>query len=83
MESELERVATDDGRDVYVDRSDAERGSKSPFFAVYADEDRDVRWGYFCENCGSLDNAMDTMGRIVCNVCENLRKPDQWDAAHE
>jgi hypothetical protein len=83
MESELERVVTDDGRAVYVDRTDAERGSDGPFSTVYVGDDRDVRWGYFCENCGSLDNAMDTMGRIVCNGCGNLRKPDQWDAAHE
>jgi len=26
---------------------------------------------------------MDTMGRIQCTECGNLRKPDEWDAAHE
>ncbi|MFB6211740.1 MAG: DUF5816 domain-containing protein, partial [Halobacteriales archaeon] len=36
-----------------------------------------------CGNCETLNNAMDTMGRIVCNECGNTRKPEEWDAAHE
>ncbi|SFG40709.1 hypothetical protein SAMN04488063_1942 [Halopelagius inordinatus] len=83
METELERVRTDDGETLFLDRSDADRGGKGPFYAVYVDADKEARWGYFCDNCGSLDNAMDTMGRIECNVCGNIRKPDEWDAAHE
>ncbi|WP_245626069.1 DUF5816 domain-containing protein, partial [Haloparvum sedimenti] len=39
--------------------------------------------GFYCGNCGSLDTAMDTMGRIECNECGNIRKPEEWDAAHE
>jgi len=26
---------------------------------------------------------MDTMGRIQCTDCGNIKKPDEWDAAHE
>ncbi|WP_435128797.1 DUF5816 domain-containing protein [Halobaculum sp. D14] len=78
----LEVLDTDAGS-LYVDRAAAERGSEAPFFHVYADADAETRWGYFCGNCETVDNAMDTMGRIACNRCENIRKPEEWDAAHE
>ncbi|PSP89523.1 GNAT family acetyltransferase [Halobacteriales archaeon QS_4_69_34] len=68
---------------LYVAPGEAERGSKDPFFAVYATPEGDRRWGYFCGHCESFDNAMDSMGRIKCNRCANIRKPDEWDAAHE
>ncbi|WP_144903422.1 DUF5816 domain-containing protein [Halobellus captivus] len=83
MAVELDPVETVAGETVYVDRTDAERGANGPFFVVYATPERTERWGFFCENCESTDNAMDTMGRIECNVCGNIRKPDEWDAAHE
>jgi hypothetical protein len=79
----MEAKTTDDGQTLYVARSEDERGSKGPFFVVYRSEDRAERWGYFCGNCDTFDNAMDSMGRIQCNVCSNVRKPDEWDAAHE
>lgn len=72
-----------DGRTLYVDRDERERGSKGPFFVAYADPDGTSRWGFFCDNCETFNNAMDAMGRIRCNVCHNVRKPDEWDAAHE
>lgn len=67
----------------YVDRSAGERGAEAPFFHVYADPAGETRWGYLCGNCETVDNAMDSMGRIECNVCGNVRKPEEWDAAHE
>jgi hypothetical protein len=79
----LDAEQTTGGDTVYVDREDTERGSKGPFYVVYAGPDREVRWGYRCGNCGSFDTAMDTMGRVECTVCRNVRKPDEWDAAHE
>ncbi|MGM0590743.1 MAG: DUF5816 domain-containing protein [Halobacteriota archaeon] len=80
---ELETTATDAGATVYVDRSESLRGSKGPFYAVFSTANAEGRWGYFCSNCETLDTAMDTMGRIECNNCRNMRKPDEWDAAHE
>ena len=80
---ELEAITDDDAGTLYVDHDDGERGSEEPFYVVYADADAAERWGYHCGNCGTVDNAMDTMGRIVCNQCPNVRKPDEWDAAHE
>jgi DNA-directed RNA polymerase subunit RPC12/RpoP len=71
------------GERLYVARDDAETGSKAPFFAAFRDESRERRWGYACGNCGSFSNAMDAMGRVQCNDCENFKRPDEWDAAHE
>ncbi|WP_132059950.1 DUF5816 domain-containing protein [Halorussus amylolyticus] len=79
----MNTTTTGDGRTVYVAREEAERGSKGAFFVVYGGEDRENRYGYFCDNCERIDNAMDSMGRIECNVCGNIRKPTEWDAAHE
>jgi len=79
----MEAKTTTDGQTLYVAREEAERGSKAPFFVAYESADGEERWGYFCSHCESFDNAMDSMGRIECNACSNLRKPDEWDAAHE
>lgn len=79
----MDAIPTTDGRTVYVDREEAERGSKGPFFVVYTDADAESRYGYLCGNCESVDNAMDAMGRIECNVCGNIRKPTEWDAVQK
>jgi len=71
------------GTKLYVDPNDHERGSKGPFYVVYREPAATTRWGYFCGNCETFDNAMDSMGRIRCNECSNVRKPEEWDAAHE
>ena len=72
-----------DGTTLYVDREDGDIGTKGPFYVVYRDDDGERRWGYFCGNCETFNNAMDSMGRIQCNECGNFRKPTEWDAAHE
>jgi hypothetical protein len=79
----LEAATTPAGTEVYVDHGTVEKGSNGPFRIAFLSEDRDRRWGFFCSNCETFDNAMDPMGRIQCNVCGNVRKPDEWDAAHE
>ncbi|MFB6133617.1 MAG: DUF5816 domain-containing protein [Halanaeroarchaeum sp.] len=79
----METVETNDGDTLYVATNERLSGQTGPFFAVYRSADRERKYGWYCEVCGSTDNAMDTMGRIKCNECGNLRKPDQWDAAHE
>ena len=70
-----------DGETLYLSR-EAEKGNKGPFRVVYAEPDGD-RWGYFCTNCETFDNAVDSMGRIQCNVCSNFHKAEEWDDAHE
>jgi hypothetical protein len=79
----LESATTGDGETVYIDTSTAERGSAGAFHPVFSDPDGTNRWGYYCSGCEGFDNAIDTMGRIVCNGCENVRKPDEWDAVNE
>lgn len=79
----MEELVGPGGQRLYLARDEPERGSKGPFVAVYVDSERDTRWGFFCTNCETLDNAVDPMGRIRCNQCSNLHKAEEWDAAHE
>lgn len=76
-------VGGPDGRTLYVDPEATERGSKGPFYVVYADGGGSTRWGFWCSHCETLDTAVDAMGRIECNDCHNLHKAEEWDAAHE
>lgn len=78
----LIEATTDDGRTVYADRSDPDKGSMAPFFVAYADRDAESKYGYYCGNCESLATAMDSMGRIECGDCGNARKPSRWDASY-
>jgi ribosomal protein S18 acetylase RimI-like enzyme len=78
---DLQPIVVDD-RDLYIDRSDSERGSKGPFYTVYTDEERENRYSYFCGSCDSLITSMDTMGRLSCEGCGNQLKPTRWDAAY-
>jgi hypothetical protein len=79
----METLTAPDDTTVYVDQAEGKRGSKGPFFVVYASENRDTRWGFYCGNCETLDNAVDAMGRVQCNECSNRTKAEEWDAAHE
>ena len=79
----MESFTRADGQTLYVDRADGQRGSKGLFYAVYADQSRDSRWGFRCGHCETTDNAVDAMGRIHCNECSNRTKANEWDAVHE
>lgn len=79
----METATTPEGETVYVARNEGDHGSKGPFFVAYDGPERERKYGWFCSNCNTLDTAMDTMGRIECNQCGNVRKPTEWDAAHE
>ena len=67
---------------LYVALDDHKVGSKADFYAAYHDQDRESRYGFYCNNCGSVDTAMDAMGRVECNNCSNSAKPTRWDAAY-
>ena len=77
-----ETVEIDGGEEIFFDGEDTDMGSKGPFVVVYNDRAFTERYGYYCGNCGTLDTAMDAMGRVQCNDCGNLRKPTRWDAAY-
>jgi hypothetical protein len=79
----METHTTESGETVYVATDEAEAASIDVFYRVYQDPEGTEPYGYLCGSCGTVDNAMDTMGRIVCNECGNTRKPEEWDAAHE
>jgi len=79
----MEAIEGPEGQTLYVCLADGKRGSKGPFAVVYTDEEGTNRWGFRCEFCKSLDNAVDPMGRIQCNECSNRTKAEEWDAAHE
>lgn len=71
-----------DDQTLYVNWVESDRGSKAPFFAAYTDDEGEDLYGYFCSNCESFDNAMDSMERLECNECGNTKKPVRWDAAY-
>lgn len=71
---------TDRAIDIRIAFEEPENGSRGPFYAVYASGGE--RFGWLCSNCGTLNVAMDTMGRIVCNECTNTHKAVHWDAAY-
>ncbi|WP_277540407.1 GNAT family N-acetyltransferase [Haloarcula laminariae] len=77
-----EAIEAPDSRTVYVDHDNHERGSKATFHVVFSEREGDDRYGYFCSNCNTLALAMDSMGRIECESCGNVRKPVRWDAAY-
>ncbi|MFC7075696.1 GNAT family N-acetyltransferase [Haloarcula halophila] len=77
-----EPIDDESNRTVYVDHDAHERGSIAPFHVVFTDEEDDDKYGYFCSNCKTLANAMDSMGRIECDNCGNVRRPLRWDAAY-
>lgn len=78
----LRPLTTPDGRDVYVDVEDPDPGSNAPVHPVYSDSDRESQFGAFCANCDSLANAMNSMGRIECPECGNVRAAKEWDASY-
>ena len=80
--SGLATVEGVDGRPLYVDRSDPSRGSKDSFYTVYSDEKREDAYGFICGNCETLVVAMDSMGKMECEDCGNVRKPTRWDATY-
>ena len=71
-----------DDETVYVSYGEAVRGSQAPFYSAYETEDQSSRYGWFCGHCDSIDNAMDSMGRIECNACGNRRKATRWDSSY-
>lgn len=76
VEADLPDTATtDDGDEVYVG-SEATPGTEGGFSATYTDEDRSEKYGYYCANCGSTDVSMDSMERLKCQNCGNVRRPD-------
>jgi GNAT superfamily N-acetyltransferase/ribosomal protein S27AE len=73
---------TVDGVDRSVDRDESVPGSKAPFFTVYAADDEEDRYGYFCSQCGSTNVSVDGLDRLECGDCGNTHLADEWDDAY-
>lgn len=76
-----ESVTTEDG-EVSIDRDDELAGESGPFFVAYSDSDHEEPYGFYCGNCESIVEAVDSLDRIECGTCGNLNKPQQWDGSY-
>lgn len=77
----MEARQTDEGT-YYVALDEHEIGSKGDFYVAYTDVHRSEKYGYYCDNCGSINTSMDSMGRVECNNCGNMHKASRWDASY-
>ncbi|WP_178915323.1 GNAT family N-acetyltransferase [Natronomonas gomsonensis] len=73
---------TVDGVDRPVDRDESVPGREAPFFTVYAAEDEEDAYGYFCSQCGSTNVSADGQDRLECGNCGNTHLADEWDDAY-
>lgn len=65
-----------------VSQEEVLSGSNGPFLVVCEDDDCGDAAGYHCTNCGTFTQAVDSMGRIDCEVCSNVHRPDDWDGSY-
>ncbi|WP_256301843.1 GNAT family N-acetyltransferase [Haloarchaeobius salinus] len=73
---------TVDGVDRPLDRDESIPGREAPFFPVYAAEDEEDAYGYFCSQCGSTNVSADGQDRLECGDCGNSHLADEWDDAY-
>lgn len=77
-----ETATTEDGETVYIDRDEELAGESGPFFVAYTDENHEEQYSFYCGNCESLVEAVDSMDRVECGTCGNLNKPQEWDGGY-
>lgn len=78
-----ETATTTEGETVYVDADEDESGTEGPFFAAFADSEREERWGFYCGNCGSTDVQMSDMEQVRCQNCGNThRNVEGYDSSY-
>jgi GNAT superfamily N-acetyltransferase len=75
-------ATADNGQQMYIDLTEEDSGTEGSFFVAYTDEEHTDQFGYYCANCGSLDTAMDNMGRIECIDCSNVHA-ERSDEAYD
>ncbi|SEO30443.1 Ribosomal protein S18 acetylase RimI [Halogranum amylolyticum] len=73
--SDLPDTATADGEEVYLG-DDVVPGTEGGFVSTYTDDERTTEHGYYCTNCGSTAVSVDSMERLECQNCGNVRRPD-------
>lgn len=77
-----ETATAEDGETLYIDRDEELAGESGPFFVAYADEDYEEQYSFYCGNCESVVEAVDSMERVECGTCGNLNKPQEWDGGY-
>lgn len=77
----MEARQTDEGT-FYIALDEHEIGSRGDFYVAYTDVHRNERYGYYCDNCQSIDTSMNSMGEVQCNDCANKHRASRWDAAY-
>lgn len=77
-----ETATTEEGETVYIDRDDELAGESGPFFVAYTDEDYEEQYSFYCGNCESIVEAVDSLDRVECGTCGNLNKPQEWDGGY-
>lgn len=80
--NDITTATTHDGQQVYINLTEEDSGTEASFFVAYTDEEHTEQFGYYCANCGSLDTAMDNMGRIECIDCSNVHA-ERSDEAYD
>lgn len=73
---------TVDGETRYVDVDEEIPGEDGRFFVVYEDPEYDERYGFYCSNCGTFTSSVDGQGKVVCEECGNVHRPDEWDSSY-
>ena len=49
---------------------------------MFGDEAREERYGFYCFSCGTFTDSVDGFAKIVCEKCDNERRPEEWDASY-
>jgi len=80
-QSVVEAVDGPEG-DLYVNFSDADRGSEAPLYPAYRSRDLTEKYAWYCGNCEGFATTMDSMGRADCDDCDNYRSATRWDASY-
>lgn len=69
-------LTTEDGETVYTG-DELLFGTEGAFAPTYADESRHEAFGYYCTNCESTAVTVGSSDRLVCDVCDNTRRPTE------
>jgi len=88
---DVPETTTVDGDQCRVRRESAVSGTLAPFYPLVdtgdsrgdrGDGDEGRRVGYLCGQCGTTDVHADELGRLECDGCENVHRPDDWDPSY-
>lgn len=66
-------------QDLEIDESETLAGRTGPFYALYADGEKQ---GWYCSTCQGREVAADPMGRLKCSRCGNVHWSHRWDLAY-